>query len=391
MRSVSGESAPTSRPARNPGIDLLRGLSIVLVVLHHVGMRIPLHKGVLATLFPTWFLKGLIFNGYEAVFIFFVVSGFLIASNSLGRWGSLQAIDLPAFYGRRASRILPCLLALLAVLSLLHLVGARDYVIARSGQSLGGALSSALGLHLNWYEGRLGYLPGNWDVLWSLSIEEVFYLAFPLVCLGLRRHRFLVPALLLLALSLPLTRGALEGNEIWQEKAYLPGMAGIATGVLAALAETRWRTWGPRLRTPFFLLGAAGLLAILFMEGRLWVHLGNGTLLILTGSAALLALASAWRAPWRIPGTAWLQSFGRLSYEVYLTHMFVVWPVVRAFKALPAFAPWGFLWHLPALAASWALGWLVARHVSQPCERALRRRFAERRERSIPPLEPVVG
>jgi len=107
-------------------------------------------------------------------------------------------------------------------------------------------------------------------------------------------------------------------------------------------------------------------------EGFLWRRLGNGTMLVLTLAAAALVLACHWR-PFVVPGTGWLRSFGRLSYEVYLTHMFVVWPVVRAFKATGARLWWGILWYVPAVAASWVLGWLVARYLSLPCERALRR------------------
>jgi len=211
--------------ARNSGIDLLRGMSILLVVLHHIGLRIALKKTAVGALVPHRLLDALNYNGYEAVFVFFTISGFLIAGNALQRWGSLDRIDFRAFYARRFARIMPCLLALVIVLSVLHLLGFEDYLIHHANQSLPRAILAALGLHLNWYEGHTGYLPGNWDVLWSLSIEEVFYIGFPIVCVLARRTWILAPMLVVLALSLPITHAALASNEIWQEKAYLPGMA----------------------------------------------------------------------------------------------------------------------------------------------------------------------
>ena len=92
----------------------------------------------------------------------------------------------------------------------------RDPLDQEPGQTLAGALLSALGLHLNWYEMQTTWLPASWDVLWSLSIEEVFYIAFPLVCLLLPR-KLLLAGLVLLALSLPITKAAVQGNEIWSE------------------------------------------------------------------------------------------------------------------------------------------------------------------------------
>ncbi|MBN8922228.1 MAG: acyltransferase [Rhodanobacter sp. 68-29] len=378
MRETDTPVATEAVASRNPGIDLLRGLAIVLVVFNHLGLRIPLEKSALAAVLPGWLLNRLNWNGYEAVYVFFVISGFLIAGNALRRWGSLSAIDVRAFYARRFARIVPCLLALLAVLGVLHLLGVSDYVIHRPGQSLPGALGAALGLHVNWYEARTGYLPGSWDVLWSLSIEEAFYLGFPLVCLLLRRPALLVPPLLLLALSLPWARAALHGNEIWLEKAYLPGMAAIATGVLGALLADAWL---PPRRTAVLLgwLGATGLGAVLLDGGALWHWLRDGYMLVLTLSALCLLLSCRWRsahgATRPLRGFGWLRAWGRLSYEIYLTHMFVVFAVVRAWRAWGGDAATGWLWYPPALVLCWLLGAAVERWISAPCERGLRMRL----------------
>ncbi|HYR49133.1 MAG TPA: acyltransferase [Candidatus Eisenbacteria bacterium] len=377
---------------RNPGIDVVRGLSIALVIVHHVAIRIPLRKTLLATVLPVRLLNALTSNGYEAVFVFFVVSGFLITTNALGRWGRLDAIDLRAFYVRRAARILPCLVLLLSVLSVLHVADVRDFTIVNARQSLPRAVLSALGLHLNWYEGHTGWLPGAWDVLWSLSIEEAFYLCFPIVCVALAGRALFVPALVLLAASLPWTRAALAGNEIWQEKAYLPGMAAIAVGVLGALLVRRLRAprrWVVRV---LGAAGAAGIGSVLIVEDLWWRVLGNGTMLLLTVSAAALVVACHWSArdgtARLVPGTAWLMSFGRLSYESYLTHMFVVFGVVRVFSATHAGLAHGYLWYLPALAGSWLAGMLVARFFSIPCEKALRARWSRAPARQALVPEP---
>jgi peptidoglycan/LPS O-acetylase OafA/YrhL len=369
--------------ARNPGIDFLRGLSIFLVLLNHIGIRIRLTSGVLASVLPKQVLTDITFNGGEGVIIFFVISGFLIATNSMQRWGRLGAIDARAFYARRAARIVPCLVALVAILSVLHLARVPDYVIHGPHQSLPGAAASAFGLYLNWYEAHTGYLPASWDVLWSLSIEEVFYLGFPLVCLLLRKDWILGPMLAVLALSQPFVLRSIVGNPIWREKAYLPGMAGIAAGVLAAIVaahiaqDPRW------LRMVLIVLGACGVFADLGFEDNLFHWMGFWVIFLLTLSAGCLVVGFHLQARavprWRLKGTGWMQSYGRLSYEIYLTHMFVILAVVRIFKMSHAGTRWGVLWYVPAVALAWVPGWVAAKYFSVPCEQALRKRLMKRR------------
>jgi peptidoglycan/LPS O-acetylase OafA/YrhL len=367
---------------RNSGIDTLRGLSILLVVVHHIGIRVPLSQTLLAKLLPPWLLSGLNFNGAEAVTIFFVISGFLITRRSQERWADLRGIPLGGFYLLRMSRIVPLLLLVVAALSVFDLLGVPRFVINKPGQSLGGAIASALGLYLNRYEGIHGYLPGGWDVIWSLSIEEVFYLAFPFACLLLGRTRMLVPALALLALSLPLTRAALAAgnNEIWLEKAYLPGMSAIAVGVLAAILIRRIELPSRRVVLVMSLAGWAGVCTVLFAGNWVWklVHHGYGLFLAIT--AAGIVVSAHWhealsRGTAPVRGLSWLRSCGRLSYEIYLTHMFCVFGGLALFNASGPGGSGRFLWYPPILLACWLLGSALSRGFTLPVERRLRRQL----------------
>jgi peptidoglycan/LPS O-acetylase OafA/YrhL len=338
---------------RNFGIDCLRGLAILLVVVHHLALpfRLPLKPSLLGDWFPKRLLNAISFNGYEAVFIFFVISGFLIATRIIERDGE-------RFYRARARRILPLLFLTLALLSALASCGVTGFAPEADRQSLGGLLGSALSFTFNWYEGRTGWAPAGWDVLWSLSIEEAFYIGFPLLCLWLPR-RLLVGLLLAWALLIgPLRALVPASDEVWWEKAYLPGMAAIAWGVLVALLAQRWRP-ARRDAQALALFGAFCILLVLGWGDFVHKYLFNSALYALCLGASLLLLAFyAWPpAPQR--GVQWLARMGQLSYELYLSHMFVVLAATGLYRALLGdMQTWTFVVYLPVLLLCYGLALL---------------------------------
>src|SRR3984957_18396365 len=185
---------PTQDPRRSSnrldGVDVLRGLAILFVVLNHVHMRLAIAGIPYAANISKPLIASLVWNGQFGVQIFFAVSGFLITSTALRRWDKLSNVSLQDFYLLRVARIVPMLLALLVVLSVLHYANLSPFVVSEKTGGIGRALLAALTLHVNVLQAQRGWLPASWGVLWSLSVEEMFYLFFPLVARFLGRGKF---------------------------------------------------------------------------------------------------------------------------------------------------------------------------------------------------------
>ena len=363
---------------RLDGVDLLRGLAIFCVLMNHVNIRLLIAKVPYTEGLPKQLVSSLVWNGQCGVQMFFAVSGFLITSTTLRRWGSLVAIRVRDFYALRFARIAPLLLLLLLVLSGLHFTGLQDFVVKAKTGGLARALLAALTFHVNVLEARRGYLPANWDILWSLSVEETFYFFFPLACRLLGREKLLIALFAGFVLMGPYARAILAGDsEIWREYSYLGSMDAIALGCLTAILVSRVQFSQRLLRT---LLGL-GLLLLIFIlcfsrQADRWglgdlglemTVLAMGTCLVL-----LVAAQTQWRAPRLL--APWL-NLGQRSYEVYLTHMFVVFTLFHVFLATGkhlAAVPFFFV-AVILVAARFGQG--VGRFYSEPMNRWLRARW----------------
>ena len=358
---------------RLDSVDALRGLAIFLVLMNHVNMRLFLEKFAYWQAIPEQLRSTLVWNGQNGVQIFFAISGFLITSTTLSRWGTLSAIEVRDFYLLRFARIGPLLLVLLGILSILHLVGSPGFIVRDGTGGLGRALFAALTFHINLLEAQRGYLPGSWDILWSLSVEETFYLCFPLICRWFGTGKLLTLILGALIALGPMARTFLtHGNEIWKEVSYLGGMDAIALGCVTALFISNRRV--PPRTLPY--LSAVGIIAMISIlgfstdgdalqrSGFDMSVLALGTCLVIVGTARTDRKSTVTLRPLR-----WL---GRRSYEVYLTHMFVVMAFFHVFVSFGKPRAAVSLLFVAVVAVSGFLGEIAARYFSDPMNRMLR-------------------
>ena len=360
---------------RLDGVDLLRGLAILFVLLNHVNMRLVIGHIHYGRAVPSSLLSLLVWNGQHGVQMFFAISGFLITSTSIRRWGNLASVRVLDFYRIRFARIAPLLLLLLLLLSALDVAQVHNYVIASRTGGLGAALLAALSFRVNVLEARHSYLPGSWDVLWSLSVEETFYFFFPLVCrvLGGRMRIFVAILLIFVALG-PVARAVFDrGNEVWYEYSYLGSMDAIALGCLTAfsLAAIHLERRQRRLVGLFGITVLAFSLAITIPA---LVHTGLDMSIIAIGTCLIIAASaqSGWRSPVVLRP---LVGLGQRSYETYLTHMFIVFALYDLFLSAgrPAYAI-SLLFATVVLLAG-ILGALTAHLYSEPLNRLLRARW----------------
>ena len=324
LRSPSSELDPRfANRERQPGLDLLRALAIIIVVIYHAGiMGFPLPGDIHRF-------------GWIGVDLFFVLSGYLIGGQLLSQLAGDGSIKLGRFFARRALRILPAYLVILAVY--VFLPWWREYPemfplwkflvsVQNIGLRGGTAFSHA----------------------WSLAVEDQFYLVLPFILLAIApraRAAFVLLVLIViggLALrwflavqNLGETGVNFRPYQTWIYYATWTRLDPLLFGVVLAAIEKFRPHWWKRLMAlaPWFALPAVALICSAFWieePGMITVTMCLlQFLLIALGMALLLVCAVSPRLPFsriKIPGAAFIAS---IAFSAYLIQKLVIHAVAQ--------------------------------------------------------------
>lgn len=289
--------------SRNRDLDGVRGLAILLVVAAHVGL--PVRWG-----------------GLSGVTLFFVLSGYLITSLLIREWDRWGALSLWRFWGRRALRLLPALVVFLALVPLL-LKATGD---ARLETYPVAALASLLYVG-NWVR-IAGTDLGVLNHLWSLSVEEQFYVVWPLAFLVLMtwfRHHVLGIALGLAGVATfysVWTRGEFIRLDISTETNAFALLLGVALAfALASAARKGWHPPRVSVGIPFVVLVVISAFPGHSLETDHGLFRPLGAVYAVVG-VWLVAAASLGHSRW--VASRPLVFFGTVSYALYLWHQALI-------------------------------------------------------------------
>ncbi|GGK73449.1 acyltransferase family protein [Ornithinimicrobium pekingense] len=365
MTAATGTTAPASTPAderpprRAPlrgDIEGLRAVAVLMVLLYHAG--VPGFGG-----------------GFAGVDVFFVISGYLITGQLVAEARRSGTVSLTRFYARRARRLLPAASLVLVVTAV---AGWWLLPAGRRGE-LGTDVVGATLYVVNWVlAGReVDYLaedsaPSLLQHYWSLSVEEQFYVVWPLLILLVlwlcRRLRLSLTAGLTLTLGL-----VVAASLLWSvvHTAQSPGTAYFVTttrvwqlgvgGLLVLLTPQLARLRRPAAAGLAWAgLVLIGLTVVLVDPGTPWP--GSAALLPTLGTAAVVAAGAAWAhsPPARLLGVGPMRFLGGLSYGLYLWH----WPALRLLEETRPDS--GLAARLAVAAGSVVLAWATLRLVENP-------------------------
>lgn len=323
-----GKNAPS--PTGNlQVIDLVRTFAILSVLAYHFYGTPP--SGPVFQ----WFWSPFSGNGVYGVFVFFVVSGFLITRLMDGKKEELFHPRFRNFYGRRAARILPLLLVHVAIgAAIIHNVTHFEDLF----------WISIFTFSFNWYQAfHPNPVPGlYWGLLWSLSVEEQFYLFYPLFLRSLGKIRRLVWFLTFLIGFGVLWRSFYlwlpSQSSVFFYKTSFGAFDQIAIGILLFLSAKYWRAYLLVRKALSLTLCFLGALFLVLDYGWTNTNLQGNDIYspTLAAAGAYFFILGGLHLPWFESGF-WTPFTwpGKFSYGIYLFHPLLYSKIFYPFIYVP--------------------------------------------------------
>lgn len=336
--------------AYRPEIDGLRAIAVTSVILFHSGL-VPLS------------------GGFAGVDVFFVISGFLVTSILLKDLGSGTHTVL-RFYERRVRRILPALFVMLAVTSVAATVLMIPPQLAAYSKSLVAVLlflsNFLFGANSGYFSPALEEAPLLHT--WSLSIEEQYYLLFPLMLSALMRRGPRAVTLGLWGMAVASLALAQWGAQAKPEMNFFFSLSRFWELLAGSLAATILHRRPVRAQGAVAWVGLGMILASMVLHSERTAYPSLHTLVPVTGSALVLLFAGQGTIVGRVLSLRPVVGVGLISYSAYLWHqpLFALLRV-SSFEAPPDAALWGMV------GLSYVLGWISWRWVEQPFRRPTER------------------
>ncbi len=369
---------------RNNKIDFLRGVAILIVLILHFNISYHLDQSALSSIFSTNFIKAVASNGNYGVTIFFVISGFLITSTSLERYGTLSNIDLIGFYIFRFARIMPCLFLVLSLIVLFSFLHIPIFQNDHNSTSLFVAVFSVITFWHNVLMEKIGYFNYCLNIYWSLSVEEMFYLSFPILCLLFQKTRYILLFWIALIIISPIVRSYYTHNEIVALYGYFSCFDAIAMGCVAAIIVQKVQV--NRWLRHVLLYSAGALIASVYLYNGIMQNVVIGVSLMAVGAAIFLISAGNDEIENNNSASLFGRSvcwFGRNSYELYLFHIIVL-ALMKEIVSRDALGSYTkLLWLVLFLCVSASVAGAISKFYSQPMNKKLRELLSGYRQSKV--------
>lgn len=322
MNRNSNNRNQTNRHTRYmPGLDGLRAIAVIGIIIYHLNKQ--------------W-LSG----GFLGVDTFFVISGYLITSLLLFEYESTGIINLKQFWLRRIKRLIPAVLVLVVTVTLATLIFKPEQIISIKHDAFAAIFYVSnwwyIATDVNYFE-QFAFMPLKH--LWSLAIEEQFYIVFPTVLIALlltiKKYRNVTLIFWIISLISLLLMVWISQPHMQHSRVYFGTDTRLQTMLLGVILAFIWPPFklkqnpNPSLRFIIDSIGAIGILILLLFfikvdDNSDWIY--NGGFYLISGITLFVIISVVHPSGYfaKLIGNPFFVYIGKRSYSLYLWHFPVI-------------------------------------------------------------------